>query len=319
MIRNWIVVAFFALALVGFLYIALHRDSADVTMQELVSDPQTETANRATDEMTVDSVGDDLPDLPSSEFEPLDISWRELPYQNFPFPNGSPSENYLYYRSLAESGNGFAAYQLAEMMRGCSDAFNSREELDSAIEQMRQTGRYFNPELHAIVWIGDQADINAIAKAKTLQFENCQAFTIEQRHEHSLWLELAVNNGYTLAMVEYGQRLDDPQVSLELYRTAWQQGSAEALLSLAEGLEQIYDDGIDPTAKVPAYAARHAFVTLLESAYGSNPERVVGRWTLRNRAQLDEMAKEMRPAELAAAVELSRQMISSNENCCFAM
>jgi hypothetical protein len=58
---------------------------------------------------------------------------------------------------------------------------------------------------------------------------------------------------------------------------------------------------------------------LLRTAYGANPDRIVGRRTLLHQAKLDEMAKEMLPDELETAIELSTQLITSNENCCYAM
>ncbi len=318
-IRVWIVIALLVFALVGLLLFARLEDPAIVAVTEHARDSEKHTNEQVTSDATVEPLTNGQTDASSSELAPLIINWRASPYPDFPFPKGSPLENYHYFKLLAESGNGFAAYQLAEMMSGCSHSFLTQEELDSAIAQLRETFTYVDPELNATVRLGDQAKVNEFITGQTKQFENCRDFTAEQRHEHLHWLELAANNGYALAMLDYGRQLEDPQASLELYRSAWQQGESYALLSLAEGLERIYDEGIDPTAKVPAYAAQHAFVTLLQETHGSDPERVVGRWTLRNRAKLDEMAKEMRQAELEAAVQLSRQMITSNKNCCFAM
>lgn len=316
---KWILIAVLTFVLVASFYLAFREDPVSVGVPKTASESKLQVTDHATTESNVKSLRDSQSDASSSEAAPLDIKWREPPYRDFPFPNGSPLENYHYYRLLAESGNGFAAYQLAEMMSGCSHSFLTQDELDSAIVQLRETFTYFDPELNATVRIGQQAKVNEFIEGKVQQFENCRAFTAEQRQEHGEWLELAANNGYALGMIDYGRGLDDPHASVELYRSAWQQGQPYALLSLAQGLERIYDEGIDPTAKVPAYAAMHAFVTLLQAAHGSDAERVVGRWTLRNQAKLDELAKEMLLPELEAARRLADQMISSNENCCFEM
>lgn len=308
-----------ALALAGLLYFTAHENVANIAKTEAVRDSEPPVSEQASVEASIESLKSGSSISSASEMAPMVITWRKSPQLNFPFPNGTPLENYNYFMSLAESGDGFAAYQLAEMMRSCSHSFLTRGELDAAVAQLRETFTYFDPEHNATVRLGEQSDVNKFTEMKIQQFENCSAFTAEQRQEHGYWLELAANSEYPVGMLDYGSQLNDLQAAVQLYRGAWQQGAADALLSLAEGLEQIYDEGIDPTAKVPAYAAQHAFVTLLQAAHGADPERVVGRWTLRNQAKLDEMAKEMLPDELDAAVQLSRQMITSNENCCFAM
>ena len=316
---KWIAIAVFTFALAGLVANALMGRFANVTASELVSDSNIPAAGQTSADTTTESLGDIQFDTPPSGLEPVLINWRESPYLNFPFPNGSPLENFRYFRLLAESGNGFAAYQLADMMRSCSHTFLTRDELASAISRLRETFTYFDPERNAVVQLGQQADVNKFIEMKRQLFENCREFSAEQRQLHDHWLELSANNGYTLGMLDYGRQLDDLQASVELYRGAWRQGSGHALLELAEGLERIYDQGIDPTAKVPSCAALHAYVTLLKIAYGMDPERVAGRQTLHYRTKLDQMTIKLLPRELDEALRLSRQMINNNKNCCFEM
>ena len=193
------------------------------------------------------------------------------------------------------------------------------QQLQEAIVQMRRTFTYYDPGLKSYVRIGEPEKVDEYIEGNIEHFESCKDFTVGQREEHQDWMELASNYGHTTAMLEYGNKLDNPAAAVELFRSAWSKGDASALRSLSAGLERMYDEGIDPSAKVPAYAAMHAFVTLLRTAHGTDPERIVGRWTLRNQAKLDEMTKVMFPDELAKAVELSRQLITSNENCCYSM
>ena len=260
-----------------------------------------------------------IPGSVGNNEEPIIINWYEPDHRNFPFPSGSPLDNYAYYKTLAEAGSGIAAYQLANLMRSCSGAFLTRAELDTAIAQMRRTFSYYDPEREATVRLSEPEKVEEFVESRIRHFENCKVFTAEQRQEHDMWMELASNNGHPLAMLEYGDKLDDPVAALELYRGAWHQGQGGALLSMATGLEKLYHQGIDPQAMIPAYAAMHAFVTILQTAYGANPERVVGRWTIRNQAKLDQMARELLPHELETATELARQLIESNKNCCYAM
>ena len=152
------------------------------------------------------------------------INWRDSPDRTFLFPNGSPLENYEFYKVLAESDVGLAAYQLANMMSRCSHTYLSRSELDSSIKQMRETFTYYDPELDARVRLGKPEEVERAVVASTALFEGCKDFSAEQRGEHQRWMELAANNGHTAAMLDYGRTLDDPVASVALYRSAWQQG-----------------------------------------------------------------------------------------------
>lgn len=251
-----------------------------------------------------------------SEFQ---INWRQPPHKTFLHPNGKPLENYLYYKALAESGNGLAAYMLVNMMRSCDGAHRTRRELDLAIQGMRRTFEFTDPSTGRTVRLAEPEAVEEYIAGEISNFENCIEFTVEQRQEHVAWLELAANLGHPPAMLDYGRSLDDPVAARVLYEAAWLQGDGHALGFIAESLQKTYDQGLDPKAKIPAYAARYAFVTLLNEAFGADPERVTGRWTLRNQEVLDVLTRTMLPSELEEAVELSRQLIESNENCCFSM
>jgi hypothetical protein len=318
-VKKWIVIVVLVLGLVALVSLVSLEKSPIIVDAEPAGEPRKEASGRNAQPSQPKILRVDQSEHDTAQETAITINWRQSPYRDFPFPNGSPLENYHYYKSLAESGNGFAAYQLAEMMRNCSHTFLTRDELNAAKVQIRETFTFIDPERNVEVRIGEPADVDRYIENAIQRFENCSDFTVEQRQEHGKWMELAANNGYALAMIDYGNKLDDPEASVALYRAAWREGNGDALLSLAEGLERTYNQGIDPTAKVPAYAAMHAFVTLLTEAHGAGPERVVGRWTLRNQAKLDEMAKELLPSELETAVELSKQLITSNRNCCFEM
>lgn len=264
-------------------------------------------------------LSDTEPDSQIPDDEMIVINWYEPQHRKFAFPDGSPLENFEYYKLAAESGYGIAAYQLANMMDSCRHAYLTREELDEAIVKMRQTSTYYDPKYERIVRIGEPDLVEEHVSSSVARFESCKDFTVDQREESEMWMELAANNGHTTAMLDYGRQLADPQLSLDLYRSAWELGDADALLSLAEGLEKVFDQGMDPNAKVPAYVALHAYVTVLRTTHGSDAERVAGRWTLTNQARLDEMARELLPHELEAAAEQSRRMIVENRNCCYSM
>ena len=315
---RWLIVTVtIVFAVAVLLYAGLLDDPEVAVDTQIAREPQHEAGQEIASQPEPAGIAQSEIDV--SDEETITINWYERPHRSFVFPNGSPLENYEYYKVLAESGHGLAAYQLANMMSSCTEAFLTRAELNGAIVQLQETFTYYGPNIKANVRVGEQEDVDDFIDTVKRHFEECEHFTAGQREEHKQWMELAVNNGHTTAMLEYGQQLDDLVAAVALYRSAWRQGDGDALLSLAGGLEELYDQGIDPNAKIPAYAAMHAFVTLLRTAHGADPERVVGRWTLRNQAKLDEMAKLMLPRELEAAVESSRALITSNKNCCYAM
>jgi len=311
--------AVIAVALILLVY-AGSLNEAEVALESNVAITPENTASQNSAPLFQPEQADKtIPGSVEKNEEPIIINWYEPDHRNFPFPSGYPLDNYAYYKTLAESGSGIAAYQLANLMSSCAGSFLTREELGTAIAQMQRTFTYYDPEREATVRLGEPENVNESVERKIRHFETCQAFTAEQRQEHSRWMELASNYGYPLAMLEYGDKLDDPVAALELYRGAWHQGEGGALLSMATGLEKLYNQGIDPQAMIPAYAAMHAFVTLLQTAYGADPERVMGRWTIRNQAKLDQMARELLPHELETATELARRLIDTNKNCCYAM
>ena len=248
------------------------------------------------------------------------IRWYKRPQQAFTHPNGSPSENFRYLKALAETGDGFAAHQLANMVLGCSHgSFQTQQALDTAMSQMRKTFTYSIPETGHLVRANNAQEAEIFINTATKQFEVCKEVTGNPRDAYKKWLEIGVNDGHTVAMLDYGNRLKDPQAAVGLFRSAWLQGDPYALHTLADGLQEMYDDGIDPAAKIPAYAAMHAFVTLHSSVYSANTESVIGRIALDYRSKLSEMARDMLPDELETAVEQSKELIASNENCCYSM
>lgn len=317
--RKSIFVALIAISLMSIFFFVVRDDTAIPEERQVAQQHQELTLPEVSPQPEDEQASNTESDIQVSDEGTIVINWYEPQDRKFLFPNGTPLENYEYYKVLAESGFGIASYQLANLMSSCSHAYLRRDELDEAIVQMRRTSTYYDPKRDATVRIGEPEFIEEYVLGKIAHFESCKDFTTEQRDESDRWMKLAANQGYTTAMLDYGLQLSDPQESVELYKAAWELGDGGALGILAEGMEQVYDQGIDPTAKVPAYVAMHAYVTLLRSAYGDDVERVTGRLTLRNQAKLDEMAREMMPDELEAAVEQSRELITENKNCCYSM
>ena len=199
-VRKWIVVSVFAITLVAAVSQLGREDVTSVVDAESAKESRNEATGRRAVTSHFKILGIDQFENGVPEETAMEIRWREPPSRSVPMPNGSPLENYQYYKSLAKSGNGFAAYQLASMMRSCSHAFLSQDDLNDAIAQMRETFTFIDPTSGSKVRIGEQEDVDLHIEGAILQFENCSDFTMEQRQEHDRWMELSANNEYPFAM-----------------------------------------------------------------------------------------------------------------------
>ncbi len=256
----------------------------------------------------------------TSEVLGVSVTWYDQPRPDYPHPNGSALDNYRYYKAFADEGDGFAAHQLANIVLGCfSSRFRTEDELNTAIRQMRETFSFVYPESGRIVRARDAQEAEIFIRSARNRFAICGEEVGAPRDEYGKWLEIGANDGYTVAMLDYANFVDDPVASVELIRSAWNLGDANALRSLAATLQGSYEDGTDPTANVPAYSAMYAFVELRKSRYPANEESVIGRITLRLQQELDEMGQLLLPHELEAAIADGKALIEANESCCYSM
>ena len=177
-----------AAALAGVLYVAPFESFTHFTTP--ASNPSIQPVESRHDRGASQSHKETRSDNPVAASIPLVINWRERPGRTFAFPHGSPLENYTYYKSLAESGNGFAAYQLVNMMGACNRAFLTKDDLDAAIVQMRETFTYIEPTSGKTIRLGEPERVNQSIEVEVQRFESCREFTAEQRQEHKHKLKI---------------------------------------------------------------------------------------------------------------------------------
>ncbi len=252
---------------------------------------------------------------------PLDtahpINWYPRPIPDLDIPDLSPAERFHFYKALADNGDGFAAHQLANMVLGCGDSFRSEEELEVAVKSMRETFIFVEP------WSGRETRANSEREAElfielaTRRFQVCGEVDGDPRDNYLHWLEVGAADRYTVAMLDYANTMDDRVAATELIREAWLAGDPNALAVLARKLNELYQDGTDPTANVPSAAAMYAFVELRIRRFPPSEDSVVGRITLDYLHQLREIEGLLQPHERDAAMAEARQMIESNGNCCY--
>ncbi|MEM1261761.1 MAG: hypothetical protein AAGH76_05165 [Pseudomonadota bacterium] len=247
----------------------------------------------------------------------LDIQWRERPRPAWNSPKGDTKAQLRALEELAENGDGFAAHRLANRVIGCDSSFRSTEELESAIKSMRETFVYTQPGSDIPSRASNAQEAEIFVMVAMQGFETCSQFEGDFREHYLHWLEIAANNNHTIAMLDYANTMHDRLAAVELIEAAWHLGESNALLVLANTLNEIYQNGLDPTAKVPAAAAMHAFVELHLMRYSPSNDSIVGQRALRYQQRLSEIDSLLLPHERDAAREQARTLIKENENCCF--
>ena len=250
---------------------------------------------------------------------PASVRWREHPVRSIEHHTGEWPEKYQHYRQLAEQGNGIAAHVLANMVLGCAHVeFETREQLETAVTQMRETYTYFSPTNGQLVTLDAQDNIELLIDIATKSFEQCEGLTLDERRSTVKWYEVSANHGYSLGMLDYANTLSDPIVARDLRWRAWQIGDANGLLAYARDLRDAYDSGAEPDAKFEAFVAMHAFVTLRLARYGgADPDNVVGRINHSYQAELDALAILLFPEDLEAGKKQATDLLRMNPNCCY--
>lgn len=246
------------------------------------------------------------------------VSFYDRPMPSWSVPSGGAVEEYEYFKYLAENGDGIAAHKLANMVHPCTtDYFRTREELDYAVQQMRETFSFVYPDTGHVVRADNAQAADIFERMAIRSHQICTRSSGDNRQSYRHWLEVAADAAHTVAMLDYANTLDDPEAALELMREAWLIGDPNGLLALSHELQALYETGVDPGAKVPAAAAMYAFVYLQQQRFSPSEESVVGRIALHYQRQLEELERLLLPHERRAAMEQAGEMIASNENCCY--
>ncbi len=249
----------------------------------------------------------------------IPIRWYKRPRPSYSYLGQNAAEDYHYLKSLAEDGDAFAAHQLANMVIGCmTDQFQTQDELDSAVTNMKETFVFVYPESGQEARATNKNEAEIYALAATRQFQICMESVGDPRDAYLRWLKMAVDGGHPVAMLDYANKMDDPVAATKLMQVVWHLGDPRALYALARHLQGIYEDGTDPTVKVSAAAAMYAFVALHSLRYPPSGNTGAGGITLDYERELRDLERLLLPHERSMAIEQASELIANNKNCCYA-
>lgn len=243
----------------------------------------------------------------------VEINWRKYP---MPSVRNIDIDNYEVLREAAMNGDAVISMILHEWQNGCRLQYETDEELEVAVDQLYQTHTYPVPGRDQSTALVDPKEVDLIAEGLRSNYLRCRKFAKKQGNLDEKWLERAAADGSSAAMIEMGLRQTDPELAESLYRKAWNAGNPGGLLELATMRYQSYESGDDPTANIEAFAIFHTYIVIEQvmlKKYGESGRKFAQ--TMRN--ELDKKQSLLLPRELEAALDMSRQMIRLNPNCCF--
>ena len=227
-------------------------------------------------------------------------------------------DNYEILREAALNGDAIASIMLYEMQRSCQSRYESDDALEATIDQLHQTHTIPIPGQEQSARFSDPESIDKMATVMRSRYSTCEKLLAYQGNLEEKWLERSANDGWPLAMIELGQQQEDQESARNLYQAAWDAGSAQSLSLLSEIMKRSYDNGEDPNANVEAFAVLHTY-TIIETTLLEDQGRIAGRHAARLKAKLEDEQKQLLPRERDDALEMSKQMIRSNPNCCFGL
>jgi hypothetical protein len=247
--------------------------------------------------------------------EVIEIIWRE---SMRPTVSAFGVDNYEVMRKAALSGDAIVSFNLSEMQRSCQSHYDSDESLEAAVDQLYQTHTIPRPDQERPTKIGDPEKLEEIATMMRSSYARCEKLLAYQGDFDEKWLERSANDGWPLAMIELGQQQDDRESARNLYQAAWDTGSVQSLSLLSEIIMRSYESGENPNANVEAFAVLLTY-TIIETTLLKDQGRIAGRHAARLKAKLEDEQKLLLPQERNEALEMSKQMIRSNPNCCFGL
>lgn len=250
--------------------------------------------------------------------EVVEVVWRRRPLLRY--GDADSINNFDKLSEAALDGDGASAFRLKELITGCETAPQSDSELAAIVDQLQQTHTFVPPGSDEPVRFHRAEDVAIAIEQRRSSYELCKALTPAQKENPQMWMDLAVELGYSPAILERAQETQNTQEAIELSRMAWESGDAYGLYLLSSHYQKNYESGAVPTDNVRSYAALFAFTKITVAGMtGHGHGRISSRIVERYERTLDEATAELLPRELEEAISIAKAIITSNPNCCFSM
>lgn len=255
-----------------------------------------------------------------SDDNPIKITWRRRDGPRTPIERNE--WGYESLKARAESGDEFAAYYLSTLINQCGQAFESQEQMNTAIDRLEQTHTIVFPDSDREVHVSNpERDIPLLIQGVRKLFDTCYGITAEQKLEASTWLQRSAEGGHIPAITELAFKEEDHEIAIRQFTLVWDDGEAGALEALSQRYYANYEGGAQPTDKIRAYATLYLYTRIIEAGMGpgTGHGEIAGRQVGRIQKVLDRATSEMLPHEIDEAIKMARAMIEENDNCCYRM
>lgn len=249
-----------------------------------------------------------------SDGEQIPIYWRKRSKR--PALPDFSLRAYDELSQVALNGDPYVPAILYDMVKACEYAPADDQALQDEIDWLQQTHQVRVNRNDHEVYVNTLSRVPEMIENMKKVYADCNSLAPEEKNNPERWLEVAVENGNSVAMVDLANQTEDAEQSLLLHQRAWQTGDPFGLYGMYEIGLKAYESGADPDGNVSAYAALMAFTLVTEQRFRATDTQSGLRSAMRFREDYDQKIKVLRPAELEQATAEAKELIRSNANCC---
>lgn len=232
---------------------------------------------------------------------------------------------YAEFRRRAEAGEAVAATFLHSQLEYCKRAYKDEASLKQALEQFRRDKAVILPipDIPGMNLSVEKRRLRADTPEKVAEFEEvyfkqpyeyCKGISDEQTREAQTWLRMAADQGEFWALQETAALLGNSPEGVAIWESLWKQGNSGAVQPLAIFHQRGVGGG--PPDYVRAYAYTFLHFKLLEAAYQNPPTQIPSGMLQAAEDVMRYSDGFLNPQQQEAAVQLARQLLLENRNCC---
>jgi len=223
----------------------------------------------------------------------------------------------------AVNGDAEAALALHQALGVCeSYGYQSESDFRHALATLESEFRLPFARIKGVVDIESDdetrdVDVQFYTDLITRATEECRYVPGDAVENRRKFLELAATNGSSSAMKDLAEITSDKAERLALYMSAWEAGDYNAALWVGDGYEKGLHGEPDPVTAF-AYIVLGMEITRLtmtdrNGVVARHYERIADAYDMPG------MALALSHEEYARAIEMAKELLASNKNCCFGL
>jgi hypothetical protein len=228
-------------------------------------------------------------------------------------------DQYEALRQLADAGEPSAAIALHNYLSMCQDVHEDEASLERAVDRLHREGVL--ERAGGTVGPGESfagGDLTQVEYSHLRgPYEVCRGITPEHKAQLLVWSERAAEAGDPGGLMAWARSLGETKAGLAAWEKAWSLGVRGAIAPLAT----LYERGVPGVADgQPDYARAYAFrlisLKLHEAWYGERPSRAQRDDLASIEEHLRRTGGFLTPPQQAQAVQLAKELLEQNRNCC---